>query len=409
MSLSMDQHSMGADGSILSWRQYATITTLKWTWKLRLTIRDNTQLGFFCRRIVAVVNSNVVILGSAHYRCWWFSTVMATVCDNNSIETYRDITVDNTRQYTAALLLFSYCHQHSMGTVRSLLSWRQHAKITTVKLRGKLRLTIRGTTELGFYCHRIVAIVKSMAAAAKFIWGDRLHVPRNVSPCPHEISQELARMNYGTLFMITPTKLIEVYGQYGNWWYRQYDNNRSPAVYCRVLSTVISLSISMSLLSHTVAMTVNNHQHPYCADPSTKTPGLTIATIRRQQKPSCVLSTFYNKTQFLLWIMKNDWSLIIKYLWFVNFNVHGQKIIKLRKNSSFNWFTPFYVLIRPNVIWKWLSRPLYHVYFTVIHTISRHKSFSPRFGPPPKLQREIHPNPGYFSKPAPLFVRPWFL
>ena len=30
------------------------------------------------------------------------------------------------------------------------------------------------------------------------------------------------------------------------------------------------------------------------------------------------------------------------------------------------------MLIRPDVIWKNLSRPLYHVYFTVIHTNSRH-------------------------------------
>ena len=49
-----------------------------------------------------------------------------------------------------------------------------------------------------------------------------------------------------------------------------------------------------------------------------------------------------------------------------------KKKIKLRKNSSFNWFTPFHVLIRPDVIWKNLSRPLYHVHFTVIHTNSRH-------------------------------------
>ena len=48
-------------------------------------------------------------------------------------------------------------------------------------------------------------------------------------------------------------------------------------------------------------------------------------------------------------------------------------IMKLRKNSSFNWFTPFHVLIRPDVIWKKISRPLYHVHFTVIHTNSRHK------------------------------------
>ena len=47
-------------------------------------------------------------------------------------------------------------------------------------------------------------------------------------------------------------------------------------------------------------------------------------------------------------------------------------IIKLRKNSSFNWFTPFHVLIHPVVIWKKLSRPLYHVPFIMIHTNSRH-------------------------------------
>ena len=30
------------------------------------------------------------------------------------------------------------------------------------------------------------------------------------------------------------------------------------------------------------------------------------------------------------------------------------------------------MLIRPDVIWKKISRPLYHVHFTVIHTNSRH-------------------------------------
>ena len=48
------------------------------------------------------------------------------------------------------------------------------------------------------------------------------------------------------------------------------------------------------------------------------------------------------------------------------------KKIKLRKNSSYNFFTPFHVSIRPDVIWK-KYRPLYHVHFTVIHTNSRHK------------------------------------
>ena len=33
------------------------------------------------------------------------------------------------------------------------------------------------------------------------------------------------------------------------------------------------------------------------------------------------------------------------------------------------------MLIRPDVIWKNLSRPLYHVHFTVIHTNSRHNVY----------------------------------
>ena len=57
------------------------------------------------------------------------------------------------------------------------------------------------------------------------------------------------------------------------------------------------------------------------------------------------------------------------------FQIYIVKKIKLRKNSSFNWFTPFHVLIRPDVIWKKVSRLLYHVHFTVIHTNSRHKFF----------------------------------
>ena len=50
------------------------------------------------------------------------------------------------------------------------------------------------------------------------------------------------------------------------------------------------------------------------------------------------------------------------------------KKIRLRKYSAFNWFTPFHVLISPDVIWKNVSRPLYHAHFTVIHTNSRHKT-----------------------------------
>ena len=53
-------------------------------------------------------------------------------------------------------------------------------------------------------------------------------------------------------------------------------------------------------------------------------------------------------------------------------NIYLKKKIKLRKNISFNWFTPFHVLIRPDVIWKILSRPLYHVHFNMIHTNSWH-------------------------------------
>ena len=65
---------------------------------LQLTICDNTQLGSYCCRIVAIVNSNVII-GSAWYGHWG-----------------------------------------------SLLSLRQDATITTVKLRGTIRLTISDNT-----------------------------------------------------------------------------------------------------------------------------------------------------------------------------------------------------------------------------------------------------------------------
>ena len=81
---------------------------------------------------------------------------------------------------------------------------------------------------------------------------------------------------------------------------------------------------------------------------------------------------FYDKTPFLLWIVKNNGFLIIKYIWYVNFKYISKKN-KVKENIFFNWFTTFLVLIRPNVIWKKLSRPLNHVHFTVIHTNSRHK------------------------------------
>ena len=60
----------------------------------------------------------------------------------------------------------------------------------------------------------------------------------------------------------------------------------------------------------------------------------------------------------MLWIVINKGFWIIKYLWFVNFKYIFKYI--------------FHVLIRPDVIWKNLSRPLYHINFTVIYTNSRH-------------------------------------
>ena len=74
-----------------------------------------------------------------------------------------------------------------------------------------------------------------------------------------------------------------------------------------------------------------------------------------------------------LWIVKYNSFLIVKYLWFVNFKyIYLEKNNYIKKNSSFNWVTPFHVLIRPDVIWKKISRPLYHVHFTVLQTNSRH-------------------------------------
>ena len=65
------------------------------------------------------------------------------------------------------------------------------------------------------------------------------------------------------------------------------------------------------------------------------------------------------KNSFLLWIVKNNGFLIIKYLCFLNYKYILKKIIKLRKNSSFNRFTPFHVLIRPT----WYEKN-YHVHCT---------------------------------------------
>ena len=81
---------------------------------------------------------------------------------------------------------------------------------------------------------------------------------------------------------------------------------------------------------------------------------------------------FYSKTPLFLWIVKNNGSLIKNIYDLAISNIYFKKIIEFKKNSSFNWFTPFHVLIRPEVIWKKISRPLYHIHFTVIHTNSRH-------------------------------------
>ena len=71
-----------------------------WGAKGDFTICDNTEPGFYCRRIVPIVNSNVVVLD-----------------------------------------------QHIMGADGSLLSWPQYATITIVKLRRTLQLTIHDNTE----------------------------------------------------------------------------------------------------------------------------------------------------------------------------------------------------------------------------------------------------------------------
>ena len=82
------------------------------------------------------------------------------------------------------------------------------------------------------------------------------------------------------------------------------------------------------------------------------------------------------QSPFLLWIVKNNGFLIIKYLWFVNFKYISKKN-ELRKNSSFNWFTPFHMLIRPDMIWKNSSCPLYHIHFTMIPIHGINCQFNP--------------------------------
>ena len=82
---------------------------------------------------------------------------------------------------------------------------------------------------------------------------------------------------------------------------------------------------------------------------------------------------------FLLWIVKNNGFVIIKYLWFVNFKyIFKKKIIKLRKT----FFQLIYTFSRVDPTgrdMKKISRPLYHVHFTVIHTNSRHNTMIRHF------------------------------
>ena len=76
---------------------------------------------------------------------------------------------------------------------------------------------------------------------------------------------------------------------------------------------------------------------------------------------------------------ENNGFLIITYLWFVNFKcIFKKKWIK-KKYNFVNWFTPFYVLIRPDVIWK-----IYHVHYIT--------SISPWYTPIHGLNT-ITPNP----------------
>ena len=56
---------------------------------------------------------------------------------------------------------------------------------------------------------------------------------------------------------------------------------------------------------------------------------------------------FYNKTPFCYYCEK--WGVFNHQ---IPMTCQFQMIMKLRKNSSLNWFTPFCVLISPDVIWK---------------------------------------------------------
>ena len=156
-------------GSLLSFQQYATITTVKMRGTLWLTTRDNTQLGSYCRRIVAIVNSNVIIR-SAWFGHWGslLSLPQYATITTMKLSGTLWLTIHNNTQ------LGSYCRRIVpivnsnvivgsawYGHWGSLLSLRQHETITTVKLRGTLWLTIRDNTQLSSYCRRIVAIITS--------------------------------------------------------------------------------------------------------------------------------------------------------------------------------------------------------------------------------------------------------
>ena len=80
--------------------------------------------GIYCRRIVDIVNFNVVDLGSAQCGYWWFSTVMATVCDNNDSETEREITVDNNESETDREITVDNKHRYRAGLLLS--SYRRY-------------------------------------------------------------------------------------------------------------------------------------------------------------------------------------------------------------------------------------------------------------------------------------------
>ena len=51
--------------------------------------------------------------------------------------------------------------------------------------------------------------------------------------------------------------------------------------------------------------------------------------------------------------------------------VFNKAITHYKQNISVGRFTPFRVYIHPNMIWKYISRPLYHDRFIVLRTNAR--------------------------------------